>query len=528
MTFDSTEQAVLITCKHEAILLVQWLKKGEARAVCTSVNAYLLLCAEGLRNRLELMDSPLPGNKFSEIVVTAERLARTVDTEISQHLTKVAGQPMAQGWDFWDKLLFAKSLLPIMEWLRTVDLRLLPDRLAVCQFANAQDYFHPSSIRSEIFCEAFKRVGKRLTRIPIEFPLPLPHTAGVWRSIYRASGKHLMGARLVHVPSAFYKVKELAQVYAKEGFLGLESPYYENRVTNKNILLDRKNVANSAWPMDMDVPRCIYGDFAEQLGLSGLRGIQLQLDHWLERLAFQFRAFKMLSILRDKYGVSLAALSDHDGGLFGPACSAFRDQKEVVALLPHSTICVGPLPRLASDAIGVMQSVRPLEPFDGAPLPAPTLVQGPPQACNVDGAFVIVLNEIDDVSGLPAHKLDDLLDFVEALASGLITRGLRPVLRARSSAPVQAVRRLKFEAWDGDLGELVTTAALCIGVGRVTSALTHFWCAGVPCLHVQDRELDPHGSYLLPAKGVECFVGRPFMEALPQVLGFVDGLVVSA
>ena len=528
MTFDSTEQVVLITCKHEAILLLKWFKKGQARAVCTSVNAYLLLCAEGLRDRVELIDSPLPGDKANQIVVTAERLARKVDAEIALYLAEVTGQPMAQGWDFWDKLLFAKSLLPVLEWLRANDLRRLPERLVVCQFANAQDYLHPSLIRSQILSDALRRAGKRLVKIPIDFPLTLPHTPGVWRSTYRAPGKYLEGARLVHVPSAFYAQAELVRLYGYEGFLGLESPYYDNPILTRRILLDRDNPSSRVWPFDMDVPRHIYQGFVKELGLAGLGGMSSQLDHWQERLAFQYRAFKMLSMLRERYGVSLAALSDHDAGLFGPLCAAFGGQQEPVAIFPHSTICVGPLPRLACKVTGVMASLRPLEPYDSAPLPAATLTQGAPRRFNAAGAIAIVLNEIDDVSGLPVHGLDDLLDFVEALASALLARGLRPVLRARPSTPVQAHRRLALETWDADLDELVAASAACIGIGQVTSAVSRFWSAGVACAQVQDRELRVHDGYLLPAAGVRCFAGRPFDELLPEVLSFIDGLPAEA
>ena len=528
MNADWAGQAVLITCQHDAVLLLKWLKKFHVRAVCTSVNAYLLLCAEGLRNRLELIDSPLPGDKANEIGVTAERLARRVDSEITQCLAETTGLPITQGWDFWDKLLFVKSVLPVVEWLRTHSLQHLPDRLAICFFANTQDYFHPSRIRSQIFADALRRAGKRVAKIPIECPFPPPYIPGVWRSSFRTSAHHLQGSRLVHLPSTFYAQAELAERYGSDEFLALESPFYETVLHGRRIELDRSSPVVRDLPFDANVPRGIYQTFLKELGLAELDGISLQLDHWLERLAFQFRAFKMLAMLREKYGVSLAALSDHDGGLFGPVCSAFHDQSEPITIFPHSTICVGPLPRLPSDVIGVMQSVRPLEPFDGAPLPAPTLVRGSPKAPDAGGKFVIVLNGIDDACGLPVHRLGDLLDFVEALAAALLARGLKPILRARPSTPVQAHRKLGIEIWDGDLGELISGSAACIGVGQVTSALTRFWCAGVPCVHIQDRKLDLYGSYLLPAKGVEWFVGRPFMEALPQVLGFVDGLVASA
>lgn len=528
MTFDSTEQVVLITCKHEAILLLKWLKKGQARAVCTSVNAFLLLCAEGLRDRVELIDSPLPGDKANEIAVTAERLARKVDAEIALYLAEVAGQPMAQGWDFWDKLLFAKSLLPVLEWLQTNDLRGLPDRLAVCQFANAQDYFHPSRIRSQIIVDALRQAGTRVAKIPIEFPLFFPHVPGIWRCAYRVSGKFLEHARLVYVPSTFYAQGALSKRYGGEGFLALESPYYETKLHGRRIELDRSNPMARNLPFDADVSRSIYQTFLRELGLAELDGVPLQVDHWVERLAFQFRAFKMLSMLRGKYAVSLAALSDHDGGLFGPVCSAFHDQREPVTIFPHSTICVGPLPRMACEVTGVMASLRPLEPYDSAPLPAATITQGAPRPFDAAGAIAIVLNEIDDVSGLPVHGLDDLLDFVEALASALLARGLRPVLRARPSTPIQAYRKLELETWDADLGELVAVSTACIGIGQVTSAVSRFWSAGVVCAQVQDRELRVHDGYLLPAEGVRCFAGRPFDESLPEVLSFIDSLSVEA
>ncbi len=527
MTADSSEVQVLITCKHEAVLLLGWLKKTRTRVQCTSANAFLLLCSEGLRDSVDLIDAPLSSDRANDIAVFAEQRAREVDADIARHLADATGRHISQGWDFWDKLLFGKSLLPLLEWLRTYDLHRLPNRLAVCQFANAQDYLHPSLIRSQILTDGLRRAGKRVVKIPIDCPFPPPYVPGVWRSSFRTSAHHLQGARLVHLPSTFYAQADLAERYGGNEFLALESPYYETVLHGRRIELDRSSPVVRDLPFDAEVPRGIYRAFVEELGMAGVEGSVLQVEHWLERLAFQFRAFKMLSLLRGKYGVSLAALSDHDGGLFGPVCSAFYDQREPVAIVPHSTICVGPLPRLASDVIGVMQSVRPLEPFDRAPLPAPTLVQGSPKALDAGGAFVIVLNEIDDVSGLPVHGLSELLDFVEALALGLAARGLRPVLRARPSTPVRVVGRLAIEAWDGDLGELISTAALCIGVGQVTSALTRFWCAGVPCMHVQPGELNVHGNYLLPAKGVECFTGESFMKSLPDVLLYIDRLIAE-
>jgi hypothetical protein len=524
---DLTGAAVLITCRHEAILLLKWLRKSRARAICTSVNAYLILCSEGLRDTAELIDAPLAGDKANEIVLKAERLARKVDADIARCLCDVTGLYISQGWDFWDKLLFAKSLLPVREWLQTQNLTALPERIAFCHFANAQDYHHPSLVRSQLFFTALRQAGKHPVKIPLGFPLTLPHTPEVWRSKYRVSGKYLEGARLLHVPSAFYAQSELVGLYGHEGFLGLESPFYENPILRRRIELDREATAVREWPFDVADARLIYQEFAEATGLAGLEGMSQQLNHWLERLAFQYRAFKMLVMLRDRYGVSLAALADHDGGLFGPLCSAFHGQKEPVTIFPHSTICVGPLPRLDSKVIGVMESLRPLEPFDGACLPSPQLARGSPRPLALGGDFVIVLNEIDDVSGLPVHGLHEMLDFVEALASALAAKGFRPVLRARPSTPVQACRRLEIDTWDGDLGELIGRSAACIGVGQVTSAVARFWSAGVVCLQVQDRELRVHDQYLLPAGGVECFSGRPFMEMLPTLLDFIDGLVTD-
>ena len=525
MNTDTDDLAVLITCKHEAILLLKWLKKSRARTVCTSVNAYLLLQAEGFGETSELIDAPLPGGRAVELVAQAEYLARALDADIARYIGEVVGAPVSQGWDYWDKLLFATSLLPVAEWLRMHDLSGLPERVAVCCFASPQDYFHPSAIRTQLYAEALRRAGKRVVKIPIEYPLGPPHTPGVWQTTYRVSlpARHLKGARLVHVPSAFYAQEALVAMYGVEGFLGLDSPFYENHILLRKVDLDRGDVANRPSLIDMAEPLRLYQAFAEALGFANIDGMPQQLAHWRERLAFQFRAFKMLSLLRDRYGVGLAAISDHDGGLFGPLCSAFREQVEPVRVFPHSTISVGPLPDLASEVIGFMEPLRPLRPFDRATLPVPNLQRGIPRPCSADAAIAIVLNEIDDVSGLPVHSLRALLDFLAALVAGLLVKGLRPLLRARPSTPIRAFCDFDIETWDGDLGELISESAVYVGVGQVTTAVCRFWGAGVVCLHVQEGDLSLQDGYTLPADGVECFVGRPFMESLPEVLACIEG-----
>jgi hypothetical protein len=362
-----------------------------------------------------------------------------------------------------------------------------------------------------------------VVKIPIDCPFPPPYVPGVWRSSFRTSAHHLQGARLVHLPSTFYAQADLAERYGGNEFLALESPYYETVLHGRRIELDRSSPVVRDLPFDAEVPRGIYRAFVEQLGMAGVEGSVLQVEHWLERLAFQFRAFKMLSLLRGKYSVSLAALSDHDGGLFGPVCSAFREQVEPVRVFPHSTISVGPLPDLASEVIGFMEPLRPLRPFDGATLPVPNLQRGIPRPCSADAAIAIVLNEIDDVSGLPVHSLRALLDFLAALVAGLLVKGLRPLLRARPSTPIRAFCDFDIETWDGDLGELISESAVYVGVGQVTTAVCRFWGAGVVCLHVQEGDLSLQDGYTLPADGVECFVGRPFMESLPEVLACIEG-----
>lgn len=511
---------VFITSNLEAHLLLDRLKRNRVRTVCASTNAYLFLHSKGLGETLELVDDQLPGGTINSILVRTERLARKLDADVARYLSQATGLQISQGWDYWDKWLFASSLLPLARWLEGSDLDFLPDRVAMCQFANPQDYFHPSLLRSQLYADSLARTGKRFVKIPFEFPLGAPHTPEVWRTSYRVSmpAKHLKGARLVHVPSAFYMQAGLSELYGREGFLGLDSPYYENPVLNRRIQLDRSATTIRPQPIEMAHPRRLYQGFVEALGLAHLEGMQRQVDHWLERLAFQYRAFKMLCTLRDRFDVQLEAITDHDGGLFGPLCSAFSAQRDSIKIVPHSTICIGPLPALRSQPFGLMASRRPLETFNGAKATAPNFLRGPEVPVAAGSKVAIVLNEIDGVSGLPVHGFRAMIDFLEGLVAGLSKMGLKPVLRARPRYPVRPFCDFDVDQWDGDLGELISETSLCIGVGQVTTAVARFWRAGVACMHVKDSELCIDEQYLLPGDGVACFVGRPYSEILPDIL----------
>ncbi|NBU58734.1 MAG: hypothetical protein EBS23_02935 [Betaproteobacteria bacterium] len=477
-----------------------------------------------MRNQIVLLDSPLPVDRLPAIEAKANRLARELDQRVALVLSDRLGTRVAQGWEFWDKLLFAQSLGGLVEWMNTGALAELPSKVAICHFRNPQDYFHPSVIRANIIARALKRAGKEVVRIPLDYPLRLPHRPDVWACSYRVeTPRHLLdGARLVHCPSALYAGEQLHRRYGGPGYIDLQSPYYDVELGRQRITLRDPQRPTAGVAVPIDEISHLYASFLQQLGLEQIPGVELQMEHWCQRLRFQMRAFKLLSVLRSRHGVVLEALADHDGGLFGPLCSAFGSQSHPVTVIPHTTVCVGPLPNLPVRTHAWMDALKPYKAFDGGTLPLPDFVQKPAQIAGRGSVVALILNEMDNVGGVAVHGYQSLINFVERLAEALRAGGYHPVLRPRPSSPVHFAHRFEVELHQGDIGTLVARAAVCIGIGQATSAVLKFWRDGVHCLHVQEAGLSVSDEYTLPREGVWISAGKTFAESLPAVLDYVD------
>jgi len=519
---------VLLTGRHDAIKLAPWLSGHQGPILCSSPDAFLLMVAVGLGDRASLIDSPLPSDLLPQVESQANALARELDRSMSRVLKVLLGREVSEGWEFWDKLFFAQSLGALAEWMHSGALTQLPNKVAMCHFQNPQDYFHPSVIRANVIAKALKKSGREVARIPLDYPLRLPHRPDVWRCVYRLEIPRgaLEGARLVHCPSVLYAGQELQKLYSGPGFIDLQSPFYDVEIGRYRIRLCPPEEGDRGLPVPTKEAESLYRAFIGQLGLDSLSGIDSQLDHWQQRLCFQIRAFKMLAMLRSRYGISLEAIADHDGGLFGPLCSAFRGQTQRLTLYPHSTISVGPLPgELPVRTLAWMSALQPYQPFDGGVIPFADFAPNAARPAPAGSTVALVLNEFDNVGGVAVHGYQSLVSFVENLAAALLARGYRPVLRPRPSSPVHLAHSFKIELHEGDLTTLIQRAGVCIGIGQVTTALLKFWREGVHCFHVQEAGLSISDSYTLPREGVGVFAGKPFVDSIEALLDQVDALM---
>jgi hypothetical protein len=505
------------------------LQSGGGLIFCSSQDAYLDLLAKGLDGRLVLLDRPLESEQRWSIETKTCALARELDLHVAMEIASALNDYVSQGWDYWDKVAFAQSLLFLKSSLRPEVLETLPRRIAICSLANFQDYGNSSALTANLVSRALKSSGREVSRLVAGTFGSLSMPAG-WRHTQLALPQDFdrKSAKLIHFPTAFHSKKELEHIYGGPEFLDLQSPFFDVGACRQRITLRRTDIRFRAENTFL-IEKCalLYEKFVEQLDLQNLPVINLQIQHWKDRLAFQLHAYRTFRKLRKTDHISLAAMSDHDGGLLGPLCSAFHQQKEVVQVFPHSTICVGPLPDIPCHVESWLDSMEPLPPFGSRDFSASKFsAKNPRRRCG-DGLVTIVLNEMDSFGGVPVNGFQSAINFIERFIKGLRSRGLRVALRPRSSSPLHLANRFDAEVYGGELGYLVERSWLCVGIGVVTTALLQFWREGISCIQVQEAKLGVSCKYILPSRGVNCFSGRPYAESLPGVLGYIDELVTN-
>jgi hypothetical protein len=377
---------------------------------------------------------------------------------------------------------------------------------------NPQDFYFDSKLQRQILANSLITQNKNIKAFRVSPKTPFKPNA----YFYEINCDTLTNeSALCHFPTSFYDAayhaKRIKEKYG-EKIIDIQSPYFDVPILDKRIRIG---------PSRIDVSRIISANFERkikdinkklfiEIGIGACNNFELQHQHLFKRFAFQYDSYKKL----EKKFSNLESLEIccHDTGLSGPLISLSEKFNIKTIVWPHSTFINNPL--RSHDNLVLTSCSR-------VPSPFLSLGLSTHQSLSINKEFksnsyekikhpralMILMNELDDVAGIPLVDFFLYKSFLKELINHFLSKQYKIFLRQKPSHSYASLfSEFKNYESSGQLSDYLDRVGVCVSLGTPTTALSKFLLVGKDCLHVQFESMTDVEKYTIPE--APCIITR--------------------
>lgn len=474
--------------------------------ITTNIEVYSRVLLEGEKNITFLDFAGENKNGEYEAVIESDIRARIFDFQTSEirYGNKITPNN-GNGWEHLNIYFIIYGIIRILNLSKFLA-RELNARYKIYMFMynNPPDYYFENEVSQYFLYDALKSQYHHIEMIKINSPhfKPLAYS----KKIVVPEGDF---ENAVHLPTVFYDQSRIRQEINKRNIqiIDIESPYWDVPICNNraNLLevIDYKNFLSIDKNKNYIISyKEIFSELMRQYNIP--KEIYSRMEvRLLQRSIFQLESYLALEESNSISSIKALDISDHETGLHGPLMSIAQNRGWSVNVEPHSAYVIGPLPftsRCKSDKI-----FKPLN-FNSTlrvdyclPNSSYAVEKILTRKFNTNEKnILIVLNELDDVVGVPHLSLLDLIEGLSFFQKTIKDKGYSLRIRHKPSHSYENLIGENIEKANGSIEDCIQWAHYYIGIGEPTSLITKFHLNGTICMQISSENIIPSARNYLP------------------------------
>jgi hypothetical protein len=474
--------------------------------ITTNIEVYSKVLLDKHEN-IEFIDFGMQDkNGEYEAVIESDMLARIFDYQSSEIRYENKIIPCyGSGWDYLNIYFIIYGIIRI-KCLSDFLAREVSggEKIFMFMYNNPPDYYFQNEVSQYFLYNTLKNMYSEVGLINITSPYYKPNAYS--NKIILPEGYF---ENLIHLPTVFYERNRVVQEISKRDIrkIDIESPYWDVPVLNdrarllepieyksfldneakKNYLIDYKDLLKKLL-VKFSIPKDVYSRMEVRL---------------LLRSIFQIESYSVLEKAKSISSVKLLDISDHDTGLHGPLMTIAQNREWLVNVEPHSGYVIGPLPftdNSKSDRIFKPLKFSSTLRLDNC-LPNSSYASEKRVTRRFDKNnknIIIVLNELDDVVGVPHLCLVDLIEGMSFFYETMVGKGYSLRIRHKPSHSYENLIGLNIEKANGSIDDCINWADYYLGIGEPTSLITKFYLNGATCMQISSETIIPSARNYLP------------------------------